>query len=95
MAISEKTRKLLWGRSGNRCAVCRQELVIDGTDKSDDSVVGDECHIVSGAGRGPRHDPAVREAELDAAENLILLCRVHHKMVDDQGETYRSVFFRR
>lgn len=68
--------------------MCRQELVIAATDRSDDSVVGDECHIVSGAGRGPRHDPAIREAELDAAENLILLCRVHHKMVDDQGETY-------
>ena len=88
MPISEKTRKLLWGRSGNRCAVCRQELVIDATNASDDSVVGDECHIVSGASRGPRHDSGMHIGELDAAENLILLCRVHHKMVDDQYETY-------
>jgi len=88
MAISEKTRKLLWGRSGNRCAVCRQELVIDATSTSDDSVVGDECHIVSGASRGPRHDPAMNIAGSDSADNLILLCRVHHKIVDDQYETY-------
>jgi len=88
MAISDKTRKILWGRSGNRCAVCQRELVVDATPDSDDSVVGDECHIVSGKGLGPRHDPAFLEELLDQPENLVLLCRVHHKMVDDQVETY-------
>ncbi len=88
MAISEKTRKILWGRSGNRCALCRRELVIESTPLSDDSVVGDECHIVLGKGLGPRHDPALLEEQLDQPENLVLLCRVHHKMVDDQSETY-------
>ena len=88
MAISEKTRKILWGRSGNRCALCRHELVIDATAADDESVVGDECHIVSGKTQGPRHDPAFPSERLDEPENLILLCRVHHKMVDDQCETH-------
>lgn len=88
MAISEKTRKILWGRSGNRCALCRHELVIDATAADDESVVGDECHIVSSKNQGPRHDPAFPAEQLDEPGNLVLLCRVHHKMIDDQCETY-------
>jgi len=90
MPISEKTRKILWGRSGNRCALCRRELVVDSTCLSDDSVVGDECHIVSGTRLGPRYDPSLAEELIDQPENLVLLCRVHHKMVDDQFETYSA-----
>ncbi len=88
MSISDKTRKTLWGRSGNRCADCRQELVIEGTPADNESVVGEECHIVSGKPNGPRYDSEVPAERLDDPENLILLCRVHHKMVDDQNETF-------
>lgn len=88
LAIADKTRKILWGRSGNRCAICRHELVIDATTLDDNSVVGEECHIVSPRGLGPRNEPAFPEAQFDEPGNLILLCRVHHKMVDDQCETY-------
>jgi hypothetical protein len=51
-------------------------------------VIGEECHIVSPVGRGPRYDPSLLERDLDDPANLILLCRIHHKMVDDQHETY-------
>jgi len=88
MAISDKTRKLLWGKSGNRCAICRRELVIEATSLDDESVVGDECHIISGQSSGPRHDPAFSQDLIDEPENLILLCKVHHKQIDDQHETY-------
>jgi hypothetical protein len=56
----------------------------------DAAVVGDECHIVSGKRFGPRFDPCLPSERLDDINNLILLCRVHHKMVDDQTETYDS-----
>lgn len=88
MAITNKTRKILWGRSGNRCAICRRELVVDATALDDESVVGEECHIVSGKGQGPRYNSSFPSDQLDESKNLILLCRVHHKMVDDQFETY-------
>src|SRR5262245_55221876 len=88
MAISDKTRKVLWGRSANRCAICRRELVVHATPHDDESVVGEECHIVSAQMNGPRYDPALLKQTLDSYNNLILLCRVHHKMVDDQSETY-------
>jgi HNH endonuclease len=94
MAITDKTRKILWGRSGNRCTTCRRELVIDATSADDESVVGEECHIVSRQGQGPRHDSNFPEEHIDDPENLVLLCRVHHKMVDDQFETYTAELLR-
>lgn len=90
MAVSEKTRKSLWGRSGNRCAICKHELVIRATESDDESVVGEECHIVSPSERGPRYEVSFPPGDLDRAANLILLCRVHHKMVDDQVEHYSA-----
>jgi hypothetical protein len=69
-------------------------LVLDETELDAESVVGDECHIVSGASNGPRHDPSYPPEEIDELSNLLLLCRVHHKMVDDQQETYSSELLR-
>ncbi len=88
--ISDKTRKVLWGRSGNRCAFCRQELVLARTDADPESVVGDECHIASAAEHGPRHAEGWSPEQFGDIENLLLLCRVHHKLIDDQPETYTS-----
>ena len=94
MAISDKSRKILWGRSGNRCAICRHELVVDSTAKDAESIVGEECHIISRQGQGPRHEPTFPEGAIDEPDNLMLLCRVHHKMVDDQVDTYTAGLLR-
>jgi hypothetical protein len=61
---------------------------VDATVKDNASVVGEECHIVSARANGPRYNRVLDPSILDEYENLILLCRVHHKMVDDQPETY-------
>jgi hypothetical protein len=90
MAISDKTRKLIWGRSGNQCGVCQRELLMEATSTDDAAVVGDECHIVGPKAGSPRHDPAYPSEKLDHCENLILLCRVHHKMVDDQPVAFSA-----
>jgi len=63
---------------------------VEATSLDDDSVVGEECHIVSGQAQGPRYDSVFPKGSIDSYENLILLCRVHHKMVDDQQETYTA-----
>jgi hypothetical protein len=90
MPISDRTRKILWGKSGNRCAICKMELVLDSTPNDDESVVGDECHIVSAQKNGPRYDERYPQENIDTYQNLLLLCRVHHKMIDDQHETYMA-----
>ncbi|HEX4954228.1 MAG TPA: HNH endonuclease signature motif containing protein [Thermoanaerobaculia bacterium] len=90
MAIADKSRKLLWARSGNRCALCKCELIMKGALETEESgsVIGDECHIVSLRHGGPRYNPTFSAREVDEYANLILLCKVHHKVVDDQHEAY-------
>ena len=95
MVISDKTRKMLWGRSGNRCAICKQELIVNATATDDESVIAEECHIVSSRPNGPRYDPSYPQEKLNTYDNLILLCRVHHKMLDDQYESYTVDILRR
>lgn len=54
----------------------------------DTSIIGEECHIISTKPNGPRCHKILQPREYDQSENLLLLCRVHHKLVDDQENTY-------
>ncbi|MCH5240318.1 MAG: HNH endonuclease [Muribaculaceae bacterium] len=80
MAISEKSRKYLWGKSGNRCAICKAELV-NTNNENKYYIIGEECHIVSSKPTGPRFEANLED--YDNENNLILLCRNHHKEIDD------------
>ncbi|MBE9207213.1 HNH endonuclease [Nostoc sp. LEGE 06077] len=88
MGITDKTRKILWGRSGTQCAICKCELIMDAATNDDESIVGDECHIVAREVGGPRGDSSFPLHQLDSYSNLILLCKKHHKIVDDQPNEY-------
>lgn len=68
---------------------------MDSTPADDESVVGEECHIVARESDGPRSDSNFPKEKLDQYNNLILLCRVDHKMVDDQKNTYSVELLRR
>jgi hypothetical protein len=87
MAISDKSRKILWGRSGNRCAVCKTDLVLEKDPFNIYLNIGEECHIISKQPNGPRHKLMI-DLDYDSCENLLLLCCNHHKMVDEQIEAY-------
>jgi hypothetical protein len=41
MAISDKTRKSLWAKSGNRCSICKIELFSE--KDADVFNIGEEC----------------------------------------------------
>ena len=86
MTINQKPLKMRWGRAAGRCSLpeCRRKLIEDATAADDPSVVGDNCHIVSEADDGPRANPAMPLEERNSYSNLILMCRVHHKKIDDQ-----------
>ena len=81
---------MLWGRSANRCAFesCRKELVFDATETDDESLIGEECHIVGKKEDGPRGNSPLTSEQRDKYSNLVLLCSVHHKLVDDQTGKY-------
>lgn len=90
MSISDRTRKIIWMKSGSRCAICRNPLSIDETSLDADSIIGDECHIRSGKPTGPRFEADFPTEMIDSDLNLIILCKIHHKMIDDQFETYTT-----
>lgn len=79
MAITDKVRKELWGKSGNKCAICHIDLFRDVNLNSFN--IGEECHIISERSNGPRHIGGLED--YDIFDNLILLCRNHHKEIDD------------
>jgi hypothetical protein len=90
MSISDKTRKRLWGRSGNRCAISKNELTHDSSEGKPDSILGQECHICSGRPQGPRFTADLDSSLIDEYDNLILLSRDWHKIVDDNPNSYTA-----
>jgi len=83
---SRPTVKRLFAVSGNRCAFpkCSTQLV----DKQSGSVVGEMCHIKGEKPGAARYDSNQSNEERHNFENLILLCNVHHKIVDDDEVAY-------
>lgn len=85
MSVSNKTTKILWAKSGGKCAFpgCGQDLIsVDG------SVIGQVCHMVSRRKDGPRGGEDLHGADIDGEGNLILLCGNHHTLIDDQWQKY-------
>lgn len=87
MAVSEKNKNTLWALSAGRCAICREQLVYEAK-TGNGSLVGEIAHIVAQKPDGPRGESELPIPERDLFHNLILLCRKHHKIVDDQVEQF-------
>ena len=66
MAITDRTRKFLWGRSGNRCAIGNNELVVDATPNDDKSVIARMSATSS------RHAPQVHAADANIGVCFII-----------------------
>ena len=64
------------------------------TEESDAVVSAQICHIYAISEDGPRGKSGLTEKELNATENLILLCPNHHVVVDGQHETYPAQMLR-
>ncbi len=90
MSISLKTQKMLWGRAASRCAFadCQKELVMDATETDDESLIGEACHIIARSNDGPRGESELSAEQRDKYANLLLLCNIHHKQIDDQPVEY-------
>ena len=88
MAISDKTRKALWAKSGNRCSICKVELVQNEKHAGVNLIIGEECHIVSAKEKGPRGNVKEDLNDFDSFENLLLLCANDHKKIDEFTDIY-------
>ncbi len=88
MTIRQQDIKLLWGRSGSRCALCKNELSFDPEHAREAVPLGEQAHIVAREENGPRGHSILSAEERDHYSNLILLCPTDHKKVDKAPEDY-------
>jgi len=90
MSLDYRDRKIIWTKAGNQCSYsyngedCDEVLVISNGD--DFSLVGDEAHIVGGKPGSARYKKNLDT--VDTYENRILLCKKHHKIIDDNETIY-------
>jgi SMODS-associated and fused to various effectors sensor domain len=87
----------LWARSAGVCQFpgCADVLYRDMAVYWESINLGELAHNVAASARGPRGD-SVRSATLsDDSENLLMLCRKHHKTADALPREYRESTLRR
>jgi hypothetical protein len=83
-SLSDRTRYIIWAQAAGRCQYpgCNKSLIGDLISGSENRNFGFVAHIVAERPTGPRGD-VVRSALLaDDVRNLMLLCYVHHKLID-------------
>jgi len=87
--IPVRDQKILCVRSGGRCAIpeCRKEIVIKKTGDKE-SFIGEMAHIKGEKEGAARFDSNMTDKERNSYDNLILVCRNHHKEIDDQKNNY-------
>lgn len=89
-----ETKKRLWARSGNQCAICHCELVRADEGREPGALVGQEAHIIARSPGGPRYEPLDPTAR-DDYSNLILVCANDHREIDTRPERYTVEKLRR
>lgn len=72
--------------SGNRCAFPKCPLPL--VDAPSGKVTGRVCHIRASSPKGPRHHPTQSASERHDFGNLILLCPIHHDVIDSDSDAY-------
>jgi hypothetical protein len=91
-SYSDKTLKILWGRSAGRCNMpnCRIEVFINEHGYDPVWNIGEMGHIFASSDSGPRPNKKLTKFERDEYVNLILLCRNCHGRIDGLSERYPS-----
>jgi len=88
MAVNQKDIKLLWGRSGNRCAICQSPLTQDKNAITASYTLGEQAHIVGEKEDAARGHNSLSADERGSYHNLILLCPTHHTEIDKNEEDW-------
>ena len=85
ISIKTKTVKILFALSNNICAFpgCNSPI-----SENSEIITGDICHIKAKSPGGPRFDSEQSDNERNSFENLILLCKRHHKIIDSDTVKY-------
>lgn len=87
--VSERDRRFIIGKSGGRCNNCRIDLFVENK-FSEQARIGDDAHIWAYSDGGPRGSAAMVPSDRNSPENLILLCKNCHALVDQQEKEFTA-----
>lgn len=92
--ISEKNIKILWGRSGNKCTICKIDIT-EAKTEGGFYPIGEMAHIEGEnpgvEGKKPsaaRYNSNMTDKERSHYENLILVCPSCHTKIDNDVQEY-------
>lgn len=82
--VSPRVRNAIWARAAGRCMFpgCNRDLTADLISGLEARNFGFIAHIVADIPGGPRGDPVRSPALCNDPCNLMLLCGLHHKVID-------------
>jgi len=86
VTIAISTVKRLFAVSGNRCAFPKCPIPL--VDSESGTLTANICHIRARSPEGPRYDPAQTDEQRNDFANLLLMCPVHHTVIDADDESY-------
>ena len=92
MTIHAKDIKILWAKAAGRCSMpeCRKVLVAEASDAvpSKNVLIGENCHIIGEKDTSPRGKSILNDDERNRYPNLVLLCRNHHRIIDEDEKEW-------
>lgn len=85
-ALPANTKAIVWARAAGRCQFrgCNKPLIGDLVSGKSNLNTAYIAHIVSDAVNGPRGDKVLSPLLTKDPSNLMLLCDVHHRLIDDR-----------
>ncbi|MDR1013421.1 MAG: hypothetical protein LBL86_00335 [Coriobacteriales bacterium] len=83
--VNYKVVNRLWGVAAGRCEMCNRLLYADPTFGTSGNYA-ENAHIHGVGKNGPRHKASMTDDEINAIDNLMLLCSGCHKTIDDNPE---------
>jgi len=87
-AMSDKDKKLLWGKAAGRCSICKKIVINTEDEDKEGVIVGVESHIVGHSVDGPRGQHDMPLDERHHYKNMILLCSEHAKTIDERTDIW-------
>ena len=91
MAISERTKHLLWSGCGGYCQnpACNRKL-FEFYENGAVSSLGELAHVIGQSARGPRGQCGLAVEKRDEYQNIILLCPTCHTLADKNPEQFSA-----
>ncbi len=89
-APSYNVRAMLWARAAGRCQYtgCNRSLIGDLLSGSPNANLAAIAHIIADSKDGPRGDETLSPQLATDINNLMLLCDVHHRVIDSHDRVH-------